>query len=138
MQAEAKAALASDPTSTSGLALQGQATAASAKATSLFQGETLRGLLLTSYGFSIFGERAQQAAWVAYLAAMVLLAGQHGRLRARLQDFEEPVRDGRARHERHEWFERRPRADRRAGARRTCPDGHIVTAVAPVSARAIR
>ena len=80
------------PTSTAARGLQAQATAAlartpraraasrcrtrpppSAKATSLFQGETLRGLLLTSYGFSIFGERAEQAAWVAYLAALVLL-----------------------------------------------------------------
>lgn len=40
---------------------------------SLFRGETLRGLLLTSYGFSIFGERAQQAAWVAFAVAVVLL-----------------------------------------------------------------
>ena len=30
------------------------------------------GLLLTSYGFSIFGERAQQAAYVAYAVALVL------------------------------------------------------------------
>ena len=35
-------------------------------------GETLRGLLLTTYGFSIFGERAGQAAWVTIIAAMVL------------------------------------------------------------------
>jgi len=35
-------------------------------------GETLRGLLLTTYGFSIFGERAGQAAMVTYLAAAVL------------------------------------------------------------------
>ncbi len=39
----------------------------------LLRGETLRGLLLTSYGFSVFGERAGQAALVAYLAALVLL-----------------------------------------------------------------
>ena len=38
----------------------------------LFRGETLRGLLLTSYGFSIFGERAQQAAWVCFGVALVL------------------------------------------------------------------
>jgi hypothetical protein len=38
----------------------------------LFRGETLRGLLLTSYGFSIFGERAQQAAYVAFGVALVL------------------------------------------------------------------
>ncbi len=42
-------------------------------ARTLQTGETLRGLLLTSYGFSIFGERAQQAAWVCYLVALVLL-----------------------------------------------------------------
>ncbi|MBU6315394.1 MAG: hypothetical protein KGR47_02695 [Acidobacteria bacterium] len=35
-------------------------------------GETLRGLLLTTYGFSIFGERAGQAAWVTIIAALVL------------------------------------------------------------------
>ena len=39
----------------------------------LFRGETLRGLLLTSYGFSIFGDKAMQAAWVAFLASFVLL-----------------------------------------------------------------
>lgn len=39
----------------------------------LLRGETLRGLLLTSYGFSVFGERAGQAALVTYLAALVLL-----------------------------------------------------------------
>jgi hypothetical protein len=38
----------------------------------LFRGETLRGLLLTSYGFSIFGDRAQTAAYVCYLLALVL------------------------------------------------------------------
>jgi hypothetical protein len=43
-----------------------------AKVQTLFRGETLRGLLLTSYGFSIFGERAQQAAWVAFGVAFVL------------------------------------------------------------------
>jgi hypothetical protein len=42
----------------------------------VFKGETLRGLLLTSYGFSEFGAKASQAAIVAYLAAalMALLA----------------------------------------------------------------
>jgi hypothetical protein len=42
------------------------------KVQTLFRGETLRGLLLTSYGFSIFGDRAQTAAYVCYLAALVL------------------------------------------------------------------
>jgi len=53
--------------------LQAQATAVAAKTDTLFRGETLRGLLLTSFGFSIFGERAQQAAYVAFAAALVLL-----------------------------------------------------------------
>jgi hypothetical protein len=38
----------------------------------MFRGETLRGLLLTTYGFSIFGERAGQAAMVVYIAAIIL------------------------------------------------------------------
>ena len=38
----------------------------------LLRAETLRGLLLTTYGFSVFGERAGQAAWVCYAAALVL------------------------------------------------------------------
>lgn len=44
-----------------------------AKVQTLFRGETLRGLLLTSYGFSIFGDRAQTAAYVCYLVAFVLV-----------------------------------------------------------------
>lgn len=43
------------------------------KADTLFKGESLRGLLLTSYGFSIFGERAEQAAIVSFIAAALLL-----------------------------------------------------------------
>lgn len=39
----------------------------------VFKGETLRGLLLTSYGFSEFGTKAGQAATVAYIAAAILL-----------------------------------------------------------------
>jgi hypothetical protein len=38
----------------------------------LFKGETLRGLLLTSYGFSEFGTKAATAATVAYIAAALL------------------------------------------------------------------
>jgi hypothetical protein len=54
-------------------ALDKQATALEAQVQTLFRGETLRGLLLTSYGFSIFGDKAMQAAWVAFAAAFVLL-----------------------------------------------------------------
>ena len=47
---------------------------------STFQtGETLRGLLLTSYGFSVFGEKADLAATVCYLgAALLMLLGLAG------------------------------------------------------------
>ena len=38
----------------------------------MFKGETLRGLLLTTYGFSIFGDKADLAATVCYLAAVLL------------------------------------------------------------------
>jgi hypothetical protein len=49
-----------------------EAKALNAKVDTLFRGETLRGLLLTSYGFSIFGNRAQTAAYVCYAVALVL------------------------------------------------------------------
>jgi len=53
--------------------VQKRLTALTAQRNTLFTGETLKGLLLTSYGFSVFGEKAQQAALVAYLAAALLL-----------------------------------------------------------------
>jgi hypothetical protein len=52
--------------------LQKQLATLTAQRTTLFQGETLRGLLLTSYGFSVFGDKAGQGALVAYLAALLL------------------------------------------------------------------
>jgi hypothetical protein len=52
--------------------LQAQLAEVTAKRDSLFKGETLRGLLLTSYGFSEFGRKADQSALVAYLAATLL------------------------------------------------------------------
>lgn len=56
--------------------LQKQLADVSSQRDTVFKGETLRGLLLTSYGFSEFGAKAAQAATVAYLAAalMALLA----------------------------------------------------------------
>ena len=38
----------------------------------LFKGETLRGLLLTSFGFSVFGVKGAQVATVAYIVAALL------------------------------------------------------------------
>lgn len=40
----------------------------------LFKGETLRGLLLTTYGFWQFGQEAQLAMYVSFAAAGILLA----------------------------------------------------------------
>jgi hypothetical protein len=54
-------------------AAQDKLTAISGLRDTMFQGETLRGLLLTSYGFSIFGERAGQAALLCFLGALLLL-----------------------------------------------------------------
>jgi hypothetical protein len=53
-------------------ALQKQLADATTQRETAFKGETLRGLLLTSFGFSEFGAKAAQAAFVAYLAAGLL------------------------------------------------------------------
>ena len=52
--------------------LEDQLTEVTAQRDTLFKGETLRGLLLTSYGFSEFGTKAAQAATVAYIGAGLL------------------------------------------------------------------
>ena len=53
--------------------LQKQLADITAQRETLFKGETLRGLLLTSFGFSVFGDKAHQVANVAYLAAALLV-----------------------------------------------------------------
>jgi hypothetical protein len=53
--------------------LQKQLTDVTTQRETLFKGETLRGLLLTSFGFSEFGTKAEQGAMVAYGAAALLL-----------------------------------------------------------------
>jgi len=53
--------------------LQKQLADVTSQRETVFKGETLRGLLLTSYGFSEFGAKAAQAATVAYLAAGLML-----------------------------------------------------------------
>lgn len=52
--------------------LQKQLAAVTGQRETLFKGETLRGLLLTSFGFSVFGVKGGQAATVAYLVAGLL------------------------------------------------------------------
>ena len=53
--------------------LQKQLTDMTAQRETLFKGETLRGLLLTSFGFSVFGVKGAQVANVAYIAAALLM-----------------------------------------------------------------
>jgi hypothetical protein len=74
------AAAAKDP---SVPALTAKLADVTAQRETLFKGETLRGLLLTSYGFSVMGVKAGQAAAVAYagagLLAVLTIAGfAHG------------------------------------------------------------
>ena len=52
--------------------LQKQLTSITTQRESLFKGETLRGLLLTSFGFGVFGDKGAQVATVAYLVAGLL------------------------------------------------------------------
>ena len=52
--------------------MQKQLADMTAQRETLFKGETLRGLLLTSFGFSVFGVKGEQAATVAYIVAAVL------------------------------------------------------------------
>jgi hypothetical protein len=63
--------------------LQKQLTDVNAQRETVFKGETLRGLLLTSYGFSEFGTKAAQAANVAFgAAALLFLLGLAGLIHA--------------------------------------------------------
>ncbi len=71
LQAKVKAATASnDPALPD---LQKQLTAITGQRETLFKGETLRGLLLTSFGFSVFGDKGSQVATVAYIVAGLLM-----------------------------------------------------------------
>ncbi len=101
LRAEVAAATAAkDP----GLAgLQAELAAVSAQRETLFKGETLRGLLLTSFGFSVFGVKGGQVATVAYIVAGLLallsIAGfVHALRTSKDQAFAapEPAKSGRA------------------------------------------
>jgi hypothetical protein len=61
-----------------------------------FKGETLRGMLLTSYGFSIFGERAALAAVICLgMAAVAALLSVAGFVHAFITPKDQPVLVGR-------------------------------------------
>jgi len=71
--ARAEATDATDSGAANAAELDQQATVLEGKVQTLFRGETLRGLLLTAYGFSVFGDKAMLAAWVCFIAGFVLL-----------------------------------------------------------------
>lgn len=77
----AEAAESNDPTLSD---LQDKLTALTNQRETLFKGETLRGLLLTSYGFSVFGVKGGQVAVVSYaVSALLALLAIGGFLHAR-------------------------------------------------------
>jgi hypothetical protein len=89
---ESRAAAAAAKADPNNAELAAAAKTLDGKVQTLFRGETLRGLLLTSYGFSIFGERAGQAALVCFLVAGVLfLASIAGFIHAFTTDKEKKV-----------------------------------------------
>jgi hypothetical protein len=71
-ESELEEARAADPESAEVAQLEQELAELQGKTESVFRGEALRGVLLTAYGFSVFGERAGQAALVAFLVAGVL------------------------------------------------------------------
>jgi hypothetical protein len=76
LNAQIAAAKAANPNDPALVDLQAQLAKVTAQRETAFKGETLRGLLLTSFGFSVFGVKGGQVATVAYVAAalMVLLS----------------------------------------------------------------
>ena len=66
----ADAIKASDPNLA---AIEADLAKVTAQRETMFKGETLRGLLLTTYGFSVLGEKAELAALVAFFAAAILI-----------------------------------------------------------------
>lgn len=55
------------------VALEADLAKISGQRETMFKGETLRGLLLTTYGFSVLGEKAALAAMISFFAAAILL-----------------------------------------------------------------
>jgi hypothetical protein len=72
--------------------LQKKLDAATALRETQFKGETLRGMLLTSYGFSVIGERAALAAFIAFgIAAVAALLSVAGFVHAFITPKDQPV-----------------------------------------------
>lgn len=92
----------------------------------VFKGETLRGLLLTSYGFSVLGEKAGQGAAVAYavsaLLALLSIAGfVHAFVTPRDRSAWRPLVLGNGHHPVENGASAREPVEATAPARRTAP-----------------
>ena len=100
LKAELAAAQKANPPDAAKIAdLNSKITAGTAARETLFKGETLKGLLLTSYGFSVFGVKGGQGATVAFLVAglmmLLSLAGlYHAYKTPREKVFAAPVTNG--------------------------------------------
>jgi hypothetical protein len=73
LNAQITAAKAANPNDPAIADLQAQLAKVTAQRETAFKGETLRGLLLTSFGFSVFGVKGGQVATVAYMAGALLV-----------------------------------------------------------------
>jgi hypothetical protein len=72
---KAMQALNDDPNSPATQALVKESAELSRKAEAIFDGETMRGLLLTAYGFSLFGDKGAAAALASFIIGAVLAVG---------------------------------------------------------------
>jgi hypothetical protein len=96
LRVKAQQALAAAPDAPETAALVKQSAELSQKAEDIFDGETMRGLLLTAYGFSLLGERGATAAWACFVIAIVLVVGACVSLVIGLRGVRKPVTDGAA------------------------------------------
>jgi hypothetical protein len=75
LRLKAQQAHENDPTSPATQALVEQSAELSQKAEDIFDGEAMRGLLLSAYGFSVIGDRAAMAATACFAIAAALALG---------------------------------------------------------------
>ncbi len=75
LRLKAQQALASDPASPVTQALVKESAELSQKAEDIFDGETMKGLLLTAYGFSVLGDKGAMAATASFALAGLFAIG---------------------------------------------------------------
>ena len=75
LRVKAQQALATAPNDPATQELVQQSAQLSQKAEDIFDGETMRGLLLTAYGFSLMGDKGATAALACFIIAIVMAIG---------------------------------------------------------------